>query len=310
MDGSAAAAAAHEPVEDVREVERRYRTLVSHLPLVIYVDALDEASSNIFTRTQIEPLLGYSVDEWQRDPDLFVRTLHPEDRERVLAAHTRTHRTHEPLSLEYGLVSRGGETVWVRDEGVVVLDEAGGPLYLQGYLLDITAQREAQAQLREQALFDPLTGLANRAFFHEQLEHAVSLRKVDDAQTALVYLDLDEFKAINDQHGHSGGDDPNGWARVQAQGKRRDRARRQQLPAAQAGRRRDVPREGAARLRLRVLRRRAGPRGAQPLQADRRASPGDRGEAADACIPTRRQPRPDAGSWRRSTPALATSGAR
>jgi diguanylate cyclase (GGDEF)-like protein/PAS domain S-box-containing protein len=207
MDGSAAAAAAHEPVDDVREVERRYQTLVQQLPLVIYVDALDEASSNIFTSAQIEPMLGYAVAEWQSDPDLFVRTLHPEDRERVLAAHARTHRTHEPLSIEYRLLSRSGETIWVRDEGVVVLDDHGSPLYLQGYLLDITAERQAQAQLREQALFDPLTGLANRAFFHEQLEHALSIRRDDTAQTALVYLDLDEFKAINDQHGHSVGDE-------------------------------------------------------------------------------------------------------
>jgi diguanylate cyclase (GGDEF)-like protein/PAS domain S-box-containing protein len=207
MDGSAAAAVAHERVAEAREIERRYRTLVQQLPLVIYVDALDEASSNIFTSAQIEPLLGYAVAEWQSDADLFVRTLHPDDRERVLAAHARTHRTHEPLSIEYRLIARDGGTVWIRDEGVVVLDDDGAPLYLQGYLLDITSEREAQAQLREQALYDPLTGLANRAFFHEQLEHAFSLRRADGAQTALVYLDLDEFKAINDQHGHSVGDE-------------------------------------------------------------------------------------------------------
>jgi GGDEF domain-containing protein len=74
---------------------------------------------------------------------------------------------------------------------VVVLNEQGEPLYLQGYLLDVTAERELQEQLRVQALFDPLTGLANRAFFHEQMEHAVSIRKEDDQRTALVFIDLD-----------------------------------------------------------------------------------------------------------------------
>ncbi len=157
---------------EAREIERRYRTLVEQLPLVVYVDALDQGSSNIFTSGQIEPLLGYTVEEWRDDPDLFVRTLHPDDRDRVLAAHARTHRTHEPLSLEYRLIARDGRVVWVRDDGVIVLDDEGEPIYLQGYLLDITAERELQEQLRLQALFDPLTGLANRAFFHEQLEHA------------------------------------------------------------------------------------------------------------------------------------------
>jgi diguanylate cyclase (GGDEF)-like protein/PAS domain S-box-containing protein len=207
MGSRASAAVTHARDDDPAEILRRYRTLVQQLPLVIYVDALDEASSNIYTSPQIEPLLGYSVVDWRHDSELFVRTLHPDDRQRVLAAHAHTHRTHEPLSIEYRLVARGGEIVWVRDEGVVVCDDDGAPLYLQGYLLDITAEREAQEQLRAQALFDPLTGLANRAFFHEQLEHALSLRKEDGAVTALVYLDLDEFKAVNDQHGHTVGDE-------------------------------------------------------------------------------------------------------
>ncbi len=201
------AAAAGAVESEAREIERRYRTLVEQLPLVVYVDALDEGSSNIFTSGQIEPLLGYTVEEWRDDPDLFVRTLHPDDRDRVLAAHARTHRTHEPLSLEYRLVALSGSVVWVRDDGVVVLDDEGEPLYLQGYLLDITAERELQEQLRLQALFDPLTGLANRAFFHEQLEHAVSMRTENEQGTAVVFVDLDEFKQINDQYGHSVGDE-------------------------------------------------------------------------------------------------------
>jgi diguanylate cyclase (GGDEF)-like protein/PAS domain S-box-containing protein len=204
VDPAAAAAALD---NEAREIERRYRTLVEQLPLVVYVDALDESSSNIFTSHQIEPLLGYTVEEWRDDPDLFVRTLHPDDRDRVLAAHTRTHRTLERLSLEYRLIARNGSVVCVRDEGVVVLDENGEPLYLQGYLLDVTAERELQEQLRLQALFDPLTGLANRAFFHEQLDHAISIRRETEDTTAVVFIDLDQFKQINDQHGHSVGDE-------------------------------------------------------------------------------------------------------
>src|SRR5437667_7095201 len=57
------------PNGHLTEVERRYRTLVEQLPLVVYVDALDATSSNIFTSGQIEPLLGYTVEEWQTNPD-------------------------------------------------------------------------------------------------------------------------------------------------------------------------------------------------------------------------------------------------
>jgi diguanylate cyclase (GGDEF)-like protein/PAS domain S-box-containing protein len=189
------------------EVVRRYRTLIEQLPLVVYVDELDSISSNIFTSRQIEPMLGYSVEEWATDPELFRRLLHPDDRERVLAAHVQTHETHEPLSLEYRLIARDGRVVHLRDEGVIVLDDLGQPLYLQGYLLDITREREAEQQLRQLALYDPLTGLANRANFHERLRHAIKLRHEAGHATGLLYIDLDDFKGINDRWGHDLGDE-------------------------------------------------------------------------------------------------------
>jgi len=188
------------------DVLRRYRTLVEQLPLVVYVDALDASSSNIFTSGQVEPMLGYTTAEWLADPDLFVRLLHPEDRDRVLAAHAYTHKTLDPLSVEYRLIARDGRIVWIRDEGVVVCDDDERPLYLQGYLLDITAEREAQEQLRQLALYDTLTGLANRAFFHEQFQHIVAIRKAPEQQIALLFVDLNDFKNVNDRWGHDYGD--------------------------------------------------------------------------------------------------------
>ena len=119
-------------VDSHEEILRRYCVLVEQLPLVVYVDALDAESSNIFTSKQVEPILGYSVEEWATDPSLFVRALHPDDRDRVFEAHARTHETHEPLSIEYRLHARDGRLVWIRDEGVVVLDGDGTPLHLQG----------------------------------------------------------------------------------------------------------------------------------------------------------------------------------
>ena len=188
------------------ELLRRYRTLVEHLPLIVYVDALDAVSSNIFTSRQTEAVLGYTPEEWATDKGLFVRVLHPDDKERVLAAHARTHETHERLSIEYRLFARDGSVIWLRDEGVVVFDDQQRPLYLQGYLLDITREREAEQQLRQLALYDPLTGLANRAFFHEQFRHAASMRHLPGERTGLLFLDLDGFKSVNDRWGHDIGD--------------------------------------------------------------------------------------------------------
>jgi PAS domain S-box-containing protein len=145
--------AAHRAAENaLRASEAKYRNLVERLPLVIYMDNLDDVSSNIYTSPQTEWLLGYSVEEWANNPELFVRVLHPDDRERVVRE--MTSERPEPYSVEYRIIRPDGAVVWVRDESFVIRDDEGRPLYGQGYLLDITAQKEAEEEGRrlEEAL--------------------------------------------------------------------------------------------------------------------------------------------------------------
>ena len=174
--------------------------LVEQLPLVVYIDALDALSSNIYTSPQVEQLLGYAPEAWRSDPELFVRMLHPDDRDRVLAAHRRAHEG-APLSIEYRLVARDGNVVCVHDEARAILGPTGVPVALQGYLLDITAAKEAEAQLRYQAFHDPLTGLPNRNLFTERMLASLSAAE-PGAEAAMLLLDIDDFKAINDRFGH------------------------------------------------------------------------------------------------------------
>ena len=187
----------------IRLAETRYRTLVEQLPLAVYIDRVDASSSNVYTSPQIEAMLGYSVEEWVSDPSLFVALLHPDDRERVLAAHERTRVTGEQLCADYRLHARDGRIVWVHDEAHIIDDPGSGEQVLQGYLLDITARREAEEQLRHQAFHDPLTGLANRALFTDRVQHALV---VGSGDAAVLFLDLDDFKAVNDGLGHVAGD--------------------------------------------------------------------------------------------------------
>ncbi|MGI9113030.1 MAG: PAS domain-containing protein [Gaiellaceae bacterium] len=65
--------------------ETDFRAIVEELPLVVYVDALDERSTPIWVSSQIEKLLGYTAAQWQTDPDLYIGSIHPEDRDVVLA---------------------------------------------------------------------------------------------------------------------------------------------------------------------------------------------------------------------------------
>jgi PAS domain S-box-containing protein len=138
---------AREAEELLRLAEARYRTLIEQLPLVVYVDALDEYSSAIYMSPQIEGMLGYPVQDWLDDRAFFLKALHPDDRERVLAEVERTRVTEEPFRCEYRLVGQDGQVVWVRDEDRLVRGDDGRPLYSQGFLLDITSRIEAEREL-------------------------------------------------------------------------------------------------------------------------------------------------------------------
>ncbi len=189
--------------EELRAAELRFRTLVEQLPLVVYIDAAAEGSPNLYTSPQTIELFGYTPEEWQDDPDLLEKILHPDDRERVLAEIDRDLRRDQTMRYEYRLIARDGRTVWVRDESTAICNDTGVPQQWQGYLLDITAEREALAQLERLAFSDPLTGLPNRARL-EQVMHEAHRR---DETLTLLYLDLDDFKTVNDSLGHGAGDE-------------------------------------------------------------------------------------------------------
>jgi diguanylate cyclase (GGDEF)-like protein/PAS domain S-box-containing protein len=188
------------------DAETRYRRLLEQVPAITYVDAADAASSAVYVSPQVEAMLGYAPEEWLTDPELFVKLLHPEDRERVLAENERTNQSGQPFRMEYRLIARDGRTVWVHDEAVLVRDEVGHPLYWQGIMIDITERKDLEGRLVHLAYHDPLTGLSNRSLFREQVESALGSAELARTRLAILYLDLDGFKRVNDSFGHEMGD--------------------------------------------------------------------------------------------------------
>jgi PAS domain S-box-containing protein len=135
-----------------KEAEARFRTLVEHTPAVTYMEAADkhaESNAFLYISPQVEAVLGYTPEEWTSDPLLFRKTLHPDDRERVLTEDARTNITGEPFQMEYRQRAKDGRVVWVRDESVLVRDHAGGKPYWLGVQFDITDRREAEVALRQ-----------------------------------------------------------------------------------------------------------------------------------------------------------------
>ena len=172
--------------EALRQAETKYRNLVENVPLVIYLDSLDEHSSAIYMSPQVEPILGYSADEWLADRELFPKLLHPDDRERVMAEIARTHETHDRFSCEYRLIARNGNEVWFQDEATHIFDVGGRPLFAQGFMLEVTEQKRAAAE-RERLLRDAQEA---RAVLAEQNERLLEVDRLKDEFIALVSHEL------------------------------------------------------------------------------------------------------------------------
>ncbi len=126
----------------------RFRALVERTPGMVYETDLDDERRMLYVSPQVEAVFGYSRQEWLDQPDIWIELLHPDDREIVLAALDRHNETGEPWSQEYRLIANDGRVVWVHDQAVIVRSEEGRPASWQGIMVDTTAQKALEEQLR------------------------------------------------------------------------------------------------------------------------------------------------------------------
>ena len=109
--------------------------------------------------------------------------------------------------IEKRFIRADGEVIWAVANVTVIRDESGEPIHLLGLVEEITETKRLQANLRRLALQDPLTGLANRTLLDDRLRVALARAGRHGSLTGVLFLDLDGFKAINDEHGHHVGDE-------------------------------------------------------------------------------------------------------
>lgn len=135
------------------QAESRYRALVEKMPAVIYVwDPRRPAGTMAppYVSPQIEQILGFTAQEWTDDPALWIRRVHDEDRDRVLAASDLADRTGEPLTIEYRHIRKDGTVIWVHDEAITIeRDRQGRPSLSQGVMYDVTERKRAEQDLAE-----------------------------------------------------------------------------------------------------------------------------------------------------------------
>ena len=188
------------------EAEAKYRALVEQIPAVVYLDPVDEDSDSIYVSPQVVTLLGIDPDEWLSDPYCWRRHVHPEDIDRAWEEYEQAFKQHTTLNHEYRMVHEDGTIKWVLEQAYPIKDEQGKPWLIQGVIFDITARKAAEEQVAFLAYHDKLTGLPNRVLFEEMLENAISRARRHDLGVGVIFLDLDNFKLVNDSLGHAAGD--------------------------------------------------------------------------------------------------------
>ena len=127
----------------MQSAEAKYRSLVERVLGIVYLSEFGAQGKFFYVGPQIESVLGYTVEEWMRDPNVWYSSLHPEDRSRVLAEEERSWKTGQPFVSEYRVFNREGNEIWLRDEAAVI-EDSSGERRLQGVMHNITEEKRGE----------------------------------------------------------------------------------------------------------------------------------------------------------------------
>lgn len=188
----------HESIERFQIVTRATNDAIWDWDLTTNYVWRNESASSLFRYP--EDKVGSGVAWW-------IERLHPEDKEKVLSSiHNVIDQGEQFWSDEYRFLRGDGSYAEFFDRGYVVRDQSGKPVRMIGAMMDITERKQAEEMIKHMAYYDTLTDLPNRTLFHDRLRQAILAGEERREPMALLLMDLNRFKEVNETLGHYHGD--------------------------------------------------------------------------------------------------------
>ena len=195
-----------ENAEALRASDQSHRDLLASLPVIAYWVSPRPPYEPLYVSPGVERL-GYTADEWMSFPDMWLSVMHPDDRDRIVAETEAAAASASVVEYEYRVLAKDGSIRWMHDRGIFIRDSHGETVGWRGVMFDVTERRALEERLAALSEEDELTGLLNRRGFRRMAEQALNIERRGGGRASVVYIDLDDFKPVNDQHGHATGDE-------------------------------------------------------------------------------------------------------
>jgi diguanylate cyclase (GGDEF)-like protein/PAS domain S-box-containing protein len=183
--------------------EASLKTVLGELDIVTW--SSEPGKNKFFFSVGIAQITGYTASDLNKRPELFRKLIHPYDLYRVRKSEKELLAGKKSI-VEYRILIPNGQIRWIKNMAIPLKDRSGRVYRLEGLIIDVTREKETEEKMTRMALYDALTGLPNRSMFEKYFTYFVARNKHMPQRMAVVFIDLDAFKEVNDTLGHDKGD--------------------------------------------------------------------------------------------------------